>query len=139
MVPLGPVDHPKLLRSAPLPANFLEFRVGSYVECELVIRLYDSTGSVFSDTTLPISLDLNDFDTRNIEITASSSSELYAINGDITTLSVTVVPLPPAIWLFASAIFRAFSNVNSCLSKSPTFLKANPSMVRQLDVYSPNA
>ena len=83
------------------------------------IELQDSSKSVFSDTALPLTLNLSDFDTdhRKMELkfTASGGKELK-IKGFIDSLSAstetpstgddgsTVVPLPAASWLFFTAI-----------------------------------
>lgn len=82
------------------------------------IEIQDSSKSVFSDTTLPSSLDLNDFDNDHLKMelkfTASGGKELK-IFGALDSLSVstetlstggndTAVPIPAGAWLFLSAI-----------------------------------
>lgn len=80
------------------------------------IEIQDSSKSVFSNSDLPLVLDLNDFDTdhRKMELkfTASGGKELK-VKGFIDLLSAstqtpsstdTVVPVPAAAWLFFSAI-----------------------------------
>ncbi len=83
------------------------------------IELQDSSKSVFSDTALPLTLNLSDFDTdhRKMELkfTAGGGKELK-IKGFIDSLSAstetpstgdggsTAVPVPAAAWLFFTAI-----------------------------------
>jgi len=80
------------------------------------IEIQDSSKSVFSNSDLPLVLDLNDFDTdhRKMELkfTASGGKELK-VKGFIDLLSAstqtpsssdTVVPVPAAAWLFFTAI-----------------------------------
>lgn len=80
------------------------------------IEVQDSSKNVFSDTALPLSLDLNDFDADHLKMelkfTASGGKELK-IKGALDALSAssqspstpdTVVPVPAAAWLFFSAI-----------------------------------
>ena len=80
------------------------------------IEIQDSSKSVFSDSALPLVLDLNDFDTdhRKMELkfTASGGKELK-VKGVIDLLSASTqkpsttdaaVPIPGAAWLFFSAI-----------------------------------
>ena len=95
----------KLLKSTLGPTGISNC-VGTYENCQLRIRLFDSTGNIFSGTALPDSLELTDFDTHNIEIGTFSSNNqaLYTITGDITSLTATVVPLPATAWLLASGL-----------------------------------
>ena len=80
------------------------------------IEIQDSSKSFFSNSDLPLVLDLNDFDTdhRKMELkfTASGGKELK-VKGFIDLLSAstqtpsssdTVVPVPAAAWLFFTAI-----------------------------------
>ena len=80
------------------------------------IEIQDSSKSVFSNSALPISLDLNDFDSDHLKMelkfTASGGKELKvkgvldSLSASIQTPSGTgaVVPIPAAAWLFFSAI-----------------------------------
>ena len=58
-----------------------------------------------SDT---IGLGINDFDTTLFRIFATESAQslqrYLAIDGSVTTFSATVVPIPPAFFLFGSAL-----------------------------------
>lgn len=80
------------------------------------IEIQDSSKSVFSDSALPLVLDLNDFDMdhRKMELkfTASGGKELK-VKGVLDSLTSstqlpsttdTVVPVPTAAWFFFSAI-----------------------------------
>ena len=69
------------------------------------LRLGDSSGSVFSDTSLPLNLSLNDFDIRTLILRSGQPNDIkYQIDGEITALSVSAVPIPAAVWLFGSGI-----------------------------------
>ena len=63
----------------------------------LNVRLWDTSATVFADTSLPTSLDLNDFDVRDMEIVGLDENgvELYRIFGPIT--SCTVIPAPSTL------------------------------------------
>ena len=82
------------------------------------IEIQDSSKSVFSDMSLPLSLDLNDFDNDHLKMelkfTASGGKELKVL-GALSLLSVSTenpsiggtdaaVPIPAGAWLFLSAI-----------------------------------
>lgn len=73
------------------------------------LSLIDSTGSVFSDNTLPDTLNLNDFDSNSIVVSNDASSPIsWRFDSNIINLQPTVVPLPPAIFLFSSGLFLIF-------------------------------
>ncbi|MDH3947719.1 MAG: hypothetical protein OEU74_02050 [Gammaproteobacteria bacterium] len=79
--------------------------IGAFSTCGLNIALADTTGTEFSNTSLPTNVDLADFDIHYIQVNASNASGLlYEINGNITSLAVTAVPLPPALWLFGTGM-----------------------------------
>ena len=71
------------------------------------LELQDSSKSVFSDSTLPLTFDVNDFDSghRKMELKfkASGGKELK-IKGVIDSLAVISVPIPAAAWLFGSGL-----------------------------------
>ena len=82
------------------------------------IEIQDSSKSVFSDMSLPLSLDLNEFDNDHLKMelkfTASGGKELKVL-GALSLLSVSTekpsiggtdaaVPIPAGAWLFLSAI-----------------------------------
>jgi hypothetical protein len=96
----------RLWKSTGAPVEYANC-IGSIVTCQFNIRLFDWTGTFLSDTALPSDLDLSDFDVHDIRIVGIvDSSDRYEINGTITSLSVSMVPVPvpAAAWLFASAL-----------------------------------
>lgn len=84
--------------SAPLPfgADRIFFR----------FSLEDTTQTAFSDFSLPLSLDVGDFDDMELFIRAydDENNDLYWITGDVTSLSTNSVPIPGAVWLFGSGL-----------------------------------
>ena len=88
----------------------------------LLLFLVDSDGSTF--TSVPPEMvavnDLNQFGYKALELRwgggPEDNSYNYLLDGDITELSVTAVPLPAAFWLFGSAVlgFAGFSRRTIC-------------------------
>jgi len=68
------------------------------------IDLIDEDQTVFSDDSLPALLTLDDFEIFEMSIVGDADSGIL-LYFDIDTISApTIVPLPPAIWLFGSAL-----------------------------------
>ena len=87
--------------------------IGDFTVCSFNIKLWDTTGEVFSDTSLPTNIGLNDFNIHNIEIKTFLDSTLqYQIDGNITSLSAQVVPIPASLWLFGSGALILFGASN---------------------------
>ena len=74
----------------------------------LSVQLYDPTGAVFSDTTVPSTLNLNDFSTALV-VAASDKDASYQISANLTSLSLhqdprTEVPEPATMTLLGTAL-----------------------------------
>jgi hypothetical protein len=73
---------------------------------ELILN--DSTGNAMTNALLPTTIDLSNFDLATIYITASTPPGeefcTYSIDGTITSLTTTVVPIPGALWLLGSGL-----------------------------------
>jgi len=71
---------------------------------QLSLALTDLTGNVFTTTSLPTTLDLENFaDLRRIDITFSDGTNGNgSAFGGITSLNA--VPIPAALWLFGSGL-----------------------------------
>ena len=61
------------------------------------VRLIDSTRQAFTDDSLPLSLDLNDFTSNKLHIVGYKEANLFQIEGTITSL--TLVPEPATMSL----------------------------------------
>lgn len=68
----------------------------------LIVVNLDSTSTIFPDMALPTTLNLSDFDFAQQVILGRDGGP--SAQGWIETLSLTSVPVPPAIWLFASGL-----------------------------------
>lgn len=71
--------------------------------------LQDNDGTVFTSTDLPISIDVLQFEGTSFAFLGLGSrdgvgSGLFQINGDITDVVTTVIPVPPSLWLFGSGL-----------------------------------
>jgi len=64
--------------------------IDGYILDYLVIGLFDSTGMVFSDESLPTSLSLSGFDSPYISLTFISSEQTVGVSGIMTAFSVPV-------------------------------------------------
>lgn len=92
-----------------------------------VVSLFDTTGSIFDDTSLPgASMDLSLFDSMLLSVTSTESvcstptpvpgdfinpvnpvcsiEFITHVEGTINQISVSAVPVPAAIWLFATGL-----------------------------------
>lgn len=82
--------------------------IGSYDLSTAAINLTDTSGSVFSDRSLPTSIDLNDFDAnKRTGVLFYVSGSTAIINYNIAALSLAplnAVPVPAAAWLFGAAL-----------------------------------
>lgn len=80
----------------------------------LRVSFRDSTNAVFSDQSLPNSLDLGDFDTRELFIRTDldrAAGQLWTISGTVTSLSVTVPEAPANL---AALLLAAALGLRSC-------------------------
>ena len=64
----------------------------------------EDTKTALSSTDLPTSLDISDWPgpNRMILFFEDNDAEAFDIGGDV--LSIAVIPIPPAVWLFGSAL-----------------------------------
>ncbi len=82
----------------------LLFEAGEYLRSvdDVGIRLDDTTGTVFSDDSLPRMLDLNDFDRTSFIAIGDIMSPVFEFDGRIDTLSL--IPEPGTLLLLGSGI-----------------------------------
>jgi hypothetical protein len=83
--------------------------IGSFDPFAFSIRLDDQSATALNDTSFPSSIDVNDF--PNLMTWALSFEDRFGVRktvrGTLTSLTVvppSAVPVPAAVWLFATAI-----------------------------------
>jgi hypothetical protein len=81
--------------------------VNGYFLTNLTLLLVDSTGSVFSNDSLPAGLDIADFDVAQAQLIFQHAT-LPSANVFADLNSVSMVPVPPAVWLFGSGLIGLF-------------------------------
>ncbi len=77
--------------------------VAGYQVSQIFVRFTDSTGTVFSDRSLPETLNSADFDFRGgsrIDLDGNGGSVQFNVTG----FTATIIPVPAAVWLFSSAL-----------------------------------
>ncbi|NOY41598.1 MAG: PEP-CTERM sorting domain-containing protein [Planctomycetes bacterium] len=72
-----------------------------YVDLEIVLR--DDDGTVFSDDSLPATLDLADFETAQVFFSAEDVSLNFAFDVEASITSITPIPEPSTLLLGALA------------------------------------
>ena len=92
------------------PGTVVTGSINGFPAGNLFLALNDLTGSAFSDSTLPTTLDLANFTAlRRVDVSFPPANGTAF--GEITNLSV--VPLPGALWLFLSGLGGlAFAQLN---------------------------
>lgn len=72
-------------------------------------HMVDADGSAWTSTDLPVSINILDFESTSFAFIGVASREgvdrgIFQMNGYITDVVTTVIPVPPALWLFGSGL-----------------------------------